>query len=80
MKMLKHAFGHNRGKKSWDYTCKTGCRSEQGVLHDKIYLFEHTGGAKDVVMTGLAQPDRQRGSSTSSTTSSSRTTSRSSTP
>ena len=54
MKMLKHDLGTNRGKKSWDYTCKTGCRSEQGVLHDKIYLFEHTGGAKDVVMTGSA--------------------------
>ncbi len=52
MKMLKHDLGTNRAKKSWDYTCKTGCRSEQGVLHDKIYLFEHTGGAKDVVMTG----------------------------
>jgi phosphatidylserine/phosphatidylglycerophosphate/cardiolipin synthase-like enzyme len=26
----------------------------QGVLHDKIYLFEHTGGAKNVVMTGSA--------------------------
>jgi phosphatidylserine/phosphatidylglycerophosphate/cardiolipin synthase-like enzyme len=54
MKMLKHGLGTNRGKKSWDYTCKTGCRSEQGVLHDKIYLFEQTGGAKDVVMTGSA--------------------------
>ena len=54
MKMLKHALGTNRGKKSWDYTCKTGCRSEQGVLHDKIYLFEHTGGAENVVMTGSA--------------------------
>ncbi|WP_343906143.1 phospholipase D-like domain-containing protein [Nocardioides aquiterrae] len=54
MKMLKHALGTNRAKSSWDYTCKTGCRSEQGVLHDKIYLFEHTGGAKNVVMTGSA--------------------------
>ena len=52
MKMLKHDLGTNRGKKSWDYTCKTGCRSVQGVLHDKIYLFEHTGSARDVVMTG----------------------------
>ncbi|MDI6911366.1 phospholipase D-like domain-containing protein [Nocardioides sp.] len=52
MKMLKHELGSNRSKKSWDYICKTGCRSEQGVLHDKIYLFEHTGGATDVVMTG----------------------------
>jgi phosphatidylserine/phosphatidylglycerophosphate/cardiolipin synthase-like enzyme len=54
MKMLKHGLGTNRGKKSWDYTCKTGCRSVQGVLHDKIYLFEHTGGAHNVVMTGSA--------------------------
>jgi phosphatidylserine/phosphatidylglycerophosphate/cardiolipin synthase-like enzyme len=54
MKMLKHGLGTNRGKKSWDYTCKTGCRSVQGVLHDKIYLFEHTGGAQNVVMTGSA--------------------------
>jgi phosphatidylserine/phosphatidylglycerophosphate/cardiolipin synthase-like enzyme len=54
MKMLKHALGTNRGKKSWDYTCRTGCRSVQGVLHDKIYLFEHTGTATNVVMTGSA--------------------------
>jgi phosphatidylserine/phosphatidylglycerophosphate/cardiolipin synthase-like enzyme len=54
MKMLKHGLGTNRHHKSWDYTCKTGCRSHQGVLHDKIYLFEHTGGAKNVVMTGSA--------------------------
>jgi phosphatidylserine/phosphatidylglycerophosphate/cardiolipin synthase-like enzyme len=54
MKMLKHSLGTNRRKKSWDYTCKTGCRSVQGVLHDKIYLFEQTGAAKDVVMTGSA--------------------------
>jgi phosphatidylserine/phosphatidylglycerophosphate/cardiolipin synthase-like enzyme len=54
MKLLKRALGTNRGKKSWDYTCKTGCRSVQGVLHDKIYLFEHTGGARNVVMTGSA--------------------------
>ncbi|WP_242665276.1 MULTISPECIES: phospholipase D-like domain-containing protein [unclassified Nocardioides] len=54
MKMLKRGLGTNRGHQSWDYTCKTGCRSHQGVLHDKIYLFEHTGGAKDVVMTGSA--------------------------
>ncbi|HEU5038416.1 MAG TPA: phospholipase D-like domain-containing protein [Nocardioides sp.] len=54
MKMLKHALGTNRGKKSWDYTCKTGCRSVQGVMHDKVYLFEHTGSARDVVMTGSA--------------------------
>jgi phosphatidylserine/phosphatidylglycerophosphate/cardiolipin synthase-like enzyme len=54
MKMLKRGLGTNRGTKSWDYTCKTGCRSVQGVLHDKIYLFEHTGGARNVVMTGSA--------------------------
>jgi phosphatidylserine/phosphatidylglycerophosphate/cardiolipin synthase-like enzyme len=54
MRMLKKALGTHRGKKSWDYTCRTGCRSVQGVLHDKIYLFEHTGTARDVVMTGSA--------------------------
>ncbi len=54
MKMLKRALGTKRSRKSWDYTCKTGCRSQQGVLHDKIYLFEHTGGARNVVMTGSA--------------------------
>ena len=55
MKMLKHGLGTNRGKKSWDYTCKTGCRSIQGVLHDKIYLFGHTGAARNVAMTGSAK-------------------------
>ena len=54
MRMLKKALGTNRGKKSWDYTCKTGCRSVQGVMHDKIYLFKRTGAAKNVVMTGSA--------------------------
>jgi phosphatidylserine/phosphatidylglycerophosphate/cardiolipin synthase-like enzyme len=54
MRMLKHGLGTNRGKKSWDYTCRTGCRSVQGVLHDKIYLFDHTGTATNVVMTGSA--------------------------
>ncbi len=54
MRMLRHALGTDRGRKSWDYTCTTGCRSEQGVLHDKIYLFERTGSAKNVVMTGSA--------------------------
>ena len=58
MMMLKHALGTNRHKKSWDYTCKTGCRSNQGVLHDKIYLFGHTGSARDVVMTGSANLTR----------------------
>ena len=52
MRMLRRALGTDRGKKSWDYTCRTGCRSVQGVLHDKIYLFDRTGGAKNVVMTG----------------------------
>ena len=35
MELLKHALGTDRGKKSWDYTCKLGCRSVQGVLHGK---------------------------------------------
>ncbi len=54
MKMLRHALGKNRSKKSWDYICKTGCRSVQGVMHDKFYLFEHTGSARNVVMIGSA--------------------------
>jgi phosphatidylserine/phosphatidylglycerophosphate/cardiolipin synthase-like enzyme len=58
MRMLKKSLGTNRKKKSWDYTCKRGCRSVQGVLHDKIYLFEHTGGARNVVMTGSANLTR----------------------
>jgi phosphatidylserine/phosphatidylglycerophosphate/cardiolipin synthase-like enzyme len=58
MRMLKRRLGTNREKKSWDYTCKLGCRSKQGVLHDKIYLFEHTGGARNVVMTGSANLTR----------------------
>jgi phosphatidylserine/phosphatidylglycerophosphate/cardiolipin synthase-like enzyme len=54
MRMLKKALGTKRTRPSWDYTCKTGCRSFQGVLHDKIYLFEHTGTARNVLMTGSA--------------------------
>lgn len=54
MKTLRKALGTNRGRKSWDYICDTGCRSVHGVMHDKIYLFSHTGAARNVVMTGSA--------------------------
>ncbi|ABL83255.1 hypothetical protein Noca_3755 [Nocardioides sp. JS614] len=54
MRMLRTELGTDRGRRSWDHICTTGCRSEQGVLHDKIYLFDRTGAAENVVMTGSA--------------------------
>jgi len=51
-KMLHRALGTNRFKKSFAYECHRGCRSRGENLHTKFYLFSHTGGARDTVMTG----------------------------
>jgi phosphatidylserine/phosphatidylglycerophosphate/cardiolipin synthase-like enzyme len=51
-KMLHKALGKNRSRKSFSYECHHGCRSTGENLHTKFYLFSHTGGARNVVMTG----------------------------
>lgn len=51
-RVLRRAIGHDRHKKNWIYQCKNGCRSSGENLHDKFYLFSHTGAARSVVMTG----------------------------
>jgi phosphatidylserine/phosphatidylglycerophosphate/cardiolipin synthase-like enzyme len=51
-KMLHRALGTNRWHKSFTYECHHGCRSSGENLHTKFYLFDHTGGAHDTVMTG----------------------------
>ncbi|CUR60949.1 putative phospholipase D-like protein [metagenome] len=53
-KLLHRALGKNRWKKSFAYECSNGCRSHGENLHTKMYLFTHTGSARDVVMTGSA--------------------------
>jgi phosphatidylserine/phosphatidylglycerophosphate/cardiolipin synthase-like enzyme len=51
-KMLHRALGTDRTRKSFAYECSHGCRSRGENLHTKFYLFSHTGGARDTVMTG----------------------------
>jgi phosphatidylserine/phosphatidylglycerophosphate/cardiolipin synthase-like enzyme len=51
-KMLHRALGTHRFKKSFAYECSHGCRSHGENLHTKFYLFSHTGGAHQTVMTG----------------------------
>jgi phosphatidylserine/phosphatidylglycerophosphate/cardiolipin synthase-like enzyme len=51
-RMLHRALGTNRKRKSFAYECHHGCRSTGENLHTKFYLFSHTGGAFNTVMTG----------------------------
>ena len=51
-RMLHRALGTKRSRKSFAYECHRGCRSTGENLHTKFYLFSHTGGARDTVMTG----------------------------
>lgn len=52
MRMMRSALGSNRTKRSYVYVCDRGCRSYAENLHSKMYLFSHTGRARNVVMTG----------------------------
>jgi phosphatidylserine/phosphatidylglycerophosphate/cardiolipin synthase-like enzyme len=52
MRRLHRVLGTNRTRNNFAYECTFGCRSRGENLHTKIYLFSHTGGAKNVVMTG----------------------------
>jgi phosphatidylserine/phosphatidylglycerophosphate/cardiolipin synthase-like enzyme len=52
MRMMRRALGSNIKKRSWMRQCDSGCRSRGEFLHSKMYLFEHTGRAKDVTMVG----------------------------
>jgi phosphatidylserine/phosphatidylglycerophosphate/cardiolipin synthase-like enzyme len=52
-RMLHRALGTKRfHHKSFAYECHHGCRSGGENLHTKFYLFSHTGGTVDTVMTG----------------------------
>ncbi|HET8561875.1 MAG TPA: phospholipase D-like domain-containing protein [Marmoricola sp.] len=51
-RILRRALGANRFKKSFSYQCTHGCRSYAENLHSKFFLFSHTGGAYNTVMTG----------------------------
>ncbi|MGD9960430.1 phospholipase D-like domain-containing protein [Nocardioides sp.] len=51
-KLLHRALGRNRFKTSFAYECTRGCRSRGENLHTKMYLFNRTGAARYVVMTG----------------------------
>jgi phosphatidylserine/phosphatidylglycerophosphate/cardiolipin synthase-like enzyme len=52
MRMMNRAFGHSLKRRSWMRQCNSGCRSRGEFLHSKMYLFEHTGKAKNVTMVG----------------------------
>jgi phosphatidylserine/phosphatidylglycerophosphate/cardiolipin synthase-like enzyme len=51
-RLLRTRLGVERSRRSWIYQCTDGCRSAGENLHDKFYLFSHTGAARWVVMTG----------------------------
>jgi len=52
MRRLHRVLGTNRTRNNFAYECTYGCRSRGENLHTKFFLFSHTGGAKNVVMTG----------------------------
>jgi phosphatidylserine/phosphatidylglycerophosphate/cardiolipin synthase-like enzyme len=52
MRRLHRVLGKDRTRKNFAYECTYGCRSRGENLHTKMYLFSHTGGARNVVMTG----------------------------
>jgi phosphatidylserine/phosphatidylglycerophosphate/cardiolipin synthase-like enzyme len=52
MGMLHLRLGTDRTRKNFAYECTYGCRSRGENLHTKMFLFSHTGGARNVVMTG----------------------------
>jgi hypothetical protein len=49
---LQRALGHNRARRSWARRCQQGCRGSHGPLHTKMFLFDKTGKAEDVVAFG----------------------------
>jgi phosphatidylserine/phosphatidylglycerophosphate/cardiolipin synthase-like enzyme len=51
-RLLRARLGTDRSRRSWIHQCRNGCRSSGEQLHDKFYLFSHTGGARWVVMVG----------------------------
>jgi phosphatidylserine/phosphatidylglycerophosphate/cardiolipin synthase-like enzyme len=52
MRMLHRRLGTDRTRNNFAYECTYGCRSRGENLHTKMFLFSHTGGARNVVMTG----------------------------
>lgn len=52
MRKMKNALGTKRTKKSWYHICRNSCRGTYENLHTKMVLYSHTGGAKNVTMTG----------------------------
>lgn len=52
MGMLHLRLGRDRTRNSFAYECTYGCRSLGENLHTKMFLFSHTGGARNVVMAG----------------------------
>jgi phosphatidylserine/phosphatidylglycerophosphate/cardiolipin synthase-like enzyme len=52
MRRLHRVLGRDRTRNNFAYECTYGCRSRGENLHTKFFLFSHTGGAKNVVMTG----------------------------
>ena len=49
---LRRALGHNVHKDNFVFICHQSCRGGAGNLHLKVYSFDKTGGARDVIMTG----------------------------
>ncbi len=51
-RMLYRGIGRNPKRKNFAYECDNSCRGRRDNLHSKFYLFDQTGKADDVVMTG----------------------------
>jgi phosphatidylserine/phosphatidylglycerophosphate/cardiolipin synthase-like enzyme len=49
---LQRRLGSDVTQESFLRVCRSSCRGEKGNLHSKIYLFSHTGTARNVVMVG----------------------------
>ncbi|WP_169570476.1 phospholipase D-like domain-containing protein [Nocardioides insulae] len=49
---LKRALGSKRKKRSWVYVCDRSCGGGPGNLHMKVFSFDRTGAARNVIMTG----------------------------
>jgi phosphatidylserine/phosphatidylglycerophosphate/cardiolipin synthase-like enzyme len=57
MRAVRREIGAKRGRSSFIYRCKAGCRSKQNQynnMHTKFYSFSQAGRSKDVLAVGSA--------------------------
>ncbi|WP_169570478.1 phospholipase D-like domain-containing protein [Nocardioides insulae] len=49
---MKRKLGTKKSRRSWVYVCKRSCGGGPGNMHVKVFSFERTGAARNVIMTG----------------------------